>query len=184
MNYGKILNRVQSSSICARHSLIQCKLVHHVYFTKARLAKIYEGVSPACDKCCQSPANLIHMFWLCPSLYNYWTNIFETVLFIIVERIEPNSLTALFGICPSVPSLSTLKQDAIAFVTLLARRLILLNWKSKMPPSHSRWLSDVLYFIKLEKIRFSLKKCSNKFWKLWGPLFQYIKESSSLLSPD
>lgn len=102
--WEKILNRIHSSSICGRHSLIQCKVVHVVYFTKARLARIYEGVSPACDKCCQSPANLIHIFWLFPSLHNYWTNIFETLSFISGERIEPNALTALFGICPSVLS--------------------------------------------------------------------------------
>lgn len=49
-------------SICISHSLILCKVVYHVNFTNARLAK----VSPACDRCCQDPANLIQMFWLCP----------------------------------------------------------------------------------------------------------------------
>lgn len=42
--------------------------LHHTYYTKARLARIYDGVNPTCDRCEQSPANLIQMLWHCPSL--------------------------------------------------------------------------------------------------------------------
>ena len=71
--WAEILKRVHRSFICARNGLIQCKLVHRTYYTMAWLAKIYDCVSPACDRCWQSPAKLINMFWLCPSLHNYWS---------------------------------------------------------------------------------------------------------------
>lgn len=35
-----VLNRVNSSSICARHRLIQCKVVHRAHWSKSRLARI------------------------------------------------------------------------------------------------------------------------------------------------
>lgn len=52
--WAEILKRVHKSSICARHGLIQCKLVHRTYYTNARLLKFYDGVSAACNRCQQS----------------------------------------------------------------------------------------------------------------------------------
>ena len=149
---------------------------------KARLAKIYDGVTPTCDTCKQSPANLIHMLWHCPSLYNYWTEIFNTLSEVVGEKIEPNALSALFGVAP--PSLTKSKKDMLAFATLIARRLIVTNWKSTTPPCYARWIRDTLYFLKLEKIRLSLSGCSNKFGKLWGPFLQFVKRTDLPLAPD
>uniref|UniRef100_A0A669BN31 Reverse transcriptase domain-containing protein n=1 Tax=Oreochromis niloticus TaxID=8128 RepID=A0A669BN31_ORENI len=71
-SWDKILYRVHGSSLCAKHGLIQCKILHRVHWTKARLAQIYPNLSPDCDRCHQTPASLIHMFWSCPSLKQYW----------------------------------------------------------------------------------------------------------------
>ena len=112
-----------TSSICARHGSIQCKVVHRTHWTKVRLSKIYDTVDPSCEKCHQTPANHVHVFWSCVSLYNYWMAIFETLSKVTGTLLQPNAKTALFGI-PLVP-LPKLQLDIIAFATILARRLIL-----------------------------------------------------------
>ncbi len=180
--WTEILRRVHKSSICARHSLIQCKILHRTYYTKARLAKIYDGMTPTCDRCGQSPANLINTLWYCPSLYNYWTEIFNTLSEVVGEKLKPNALSALFGVAP--PSLSKSKKDVLAFATLLARRLIVINWKSATAPCHTHWIRDTLYFLKLEKIRLSLTNSSGNFVKLWGPFLQFVKRTDLSLAPD
>ena len=133
----KILRRVHSSSICAQHSLIHCKLLHRIHFTQARLAKIYGG-SAACLRCQHSPANLIHTFWLCQYLHNFWSDIFDTLSVIVGEGMESVPWITLFVVVPSLPSLSTFKKDLLAFVTLLVRQLILLHWKSTDSSTHTR----------------------------------------------
>lgn len=40
--------------------------------------------------------------------------------------------------------LTTAQSEVIAFSSLLARRLILMNWKSANPPSHGRRVTDVM----------------------------------------
>lgn len=45
------LKRVHKSSICARHSLVQCKILHRAHLTKVRLSETYKDVDPACDRC-------------------------------------------------------------------------------------------------------------------------------------
>lgn len=82
----EILKRVNNSSICVRHGLIQCKILHGVYYTKAQLAKIFCNVSSARIRCHQSPANLLHMFWLCPSWQNLWVEVFDTLLVVAGEK--------------------------------------------------------------------------------------------------
>ncbi len=48
-------------------------------------------------------------------------------------------------------NLSVTVQKALAFTTLLARRLILLKWKHVSPPSFDTWLKEVFTCNKLEK---------------------------------
>lgn len=90
--------RIHRSSICARHSLIQFKVVHRLHLSKAKLAKMYPSVDPTCSRCKQSPATLAHMFWLCPRLSAFWSQIFVSYSRIFGKDVCANPLTAIFGI--------------------------------------------------------------------------------------
>lgn len=97
------------------------------------------------------PMQLLHTFWSCPSLQNYWSQIFKTLSEVLTNHIEHLAFIALFGtISPSL-NIPKYKSDFVAFLTLLARCLILLNWISPKHPTHSLWIKDVFHFVKLEK---------------------------------
>lgn len=117
--WKNILSLAHSSSICARHALIQCKVIHRAHFTNARLAKLFSNRSDACNRCKQSPADHLHMFWSCPVLSDYWSDIFRTLSQALNCTIVPNSLTVLFGLSPITYILAT-AHCVIAFTTLLA----------------------------------------------------------------
>ena len=131
--WGLILRQVHTSSICARHGLTQCKILHRVHFTKVRLSKIYDDVDPMCDRCRQAPAAYIHMLWSCPSLHAYWLEVFNSISICIKTPFERTALSALFGVFPPNLSIPKHKADFVAFVTVLAQRLILMRWKSSPP---------------------------------------------------
>lgn len=178
------LKNVHKSSICAKHGLTQCKIIHRAHLTKVRLAKMYKDVDPTCDRCHLAPANHVHMFWSCPSLYRFWKDLFASISRIVGRTIEPNPLTAIFGAPPStVPSTSS-EAEVIGFVTLLARRLILLRWKSPHAPSHTLWIKDVLNLLKLERIRSCLRGSIEDFHRKWEPFFVYVAELKSPLTED
>lgn len=164
------LTNVHKSSICAKHGLMQFKILHRTHFTNVRLSKIYKDVSPICERCHQAPANHAHMFWSCPTLQSYWVEIFGSLSKITGKLIEPNPLIALFGVTPPTVSISSLETKLTAFVTLLARRLILLKWKSPTPPSHTLWLREVLNFVKLEKNQVHFEGLPDKVLQDLGPL--------------
>ena len=119
------------------------------HYTNARLAKIYPSVSDACGRCDFSPANHVHRFWSCAELRSFWSYIFDILSRSYGYISAPNSLSAVFGNALLTGAPKDLRH-------LLARRMILLNWKLPNPPAHSRWVVEVLHNLKLEKLRFTL----------------------------
>ena len=182
--WKQALTWVHSSSICARHGVIQCKVLHRAHWSKSKLARIYPGSDPNCDKCHQNPANLSHMFWSCPALGAFWTSIFHSLSAITSTPIQPCPLTALFGVLPSDIRLPSYFAQHVAFLTLLARRVILFHWKSSSPPSHSKWLKDALHFMRLEKIKYSLRLSVAKFYKIWQPFIEHVRSLQLDLDPN
>ena len=181
--WDQILKLVHTSSICARHSLLQCKVLFRVHYTNVRLAKIYPDTSDSCNRCKQSPANHTHMFWSCLKLTGFWRQIFDTLSTVLDIDLNPEPCTVLFGSPPlTKPQLPASKRRVLAFTTLLARRLILFKWKHVLPPSHNSWLREVLTHIKLEKVRFSLAGSDNAFNKTWQPFLEYLDRT--IIHPD
>lgn len=71
-----VLARIHSCSICARHGLLQFKIIHRVHWSKQKLHKIFPSIDPSCDRCGLTPVSLGHRSW--PKLSNYWRSIFQT----------------------------------------------------------------------------------------------------------
>ena len=60
----------------------------------------------------------------------------------------------------------------VSFVSLLAQRWILLNWKQRTAPTHSNLMNDVMKHFELEKIKLSLKKNKKRNLTKFGSLLQ------------
>lgn len=172
-----ILKLVNSTSLCARHCLIQFKVVHRAHISKVKLSSIYPDISPYCVKCKHVEASLIHMYWSCSDLGKYCREVFHTLSRVLKVKLDPNPLTALFGVMGGEKKLTTTKQHILSFASLLARRAILLRWRDTLPPTHTQWLEDIMSCLKLEKIRHSLQHSNEKFQKVWGP---FLKEFQTL----
>ena len=70
------LSRIHSCSINSRHRLIQFKVIHRFHYSKVMLHTFYPSVSPICDKCKSNDGTLLHLFWDCPLIYQFWSRIF------------------------------------------------------------------------------------------------------------
>ncbi|KAJ4918953.1 hypothetical protein JOQ06_024410 [Pogonophryne albipinna] len=99
-------------------------------------------------------------------------------------NIRPSPLLALFGVLPTGLSLPSYFAELVAFLTLLARRAILLRWKGPCPPSHSQWIKDALHFMRLEKIKYSLRFSEQKFYKIWQPFLEHVRSLQIDVDPD
>ncbi len=150
--WDKAVERINRTSSCARLNLIQMKVLYHIHYSKTKLAKLYPNIDETCDHCNISKADLTHMFWSCTKLRQFWFSIFEILNSAFNLGIQPNPIMALFGVTGDDIHITKDKENALAFATLIARRRIILEWKSPIPPKLSLWLSDVMFFLKTEKI--------------------------------
>ena len=68
----------------------------------------------------------------CPRLHSFWSAIFATLSDVLQLPIDPSPVISLFGVLPETIPLTKYQCDLVAFVTLLARRLILMHWKKNI----------------------------------------------------
>lgn len=160
-----------SASICARHGLIQFKIIHRLHWSNYKLSKVFSNVDPLCIRCKQTAASLSHMFWGCSALSSFWSQIFSTLSKTLHKPIDPNPLTSILGIIDQNVVKRQSERKVILFTCLLARRLILLNWKQAEPPTYVNWFRDVMMHLELEKIRYSLQNREEKFWETWSSFY-------------
>lgn len=174
--WEKAIKNIHSSIRSARLQLIvQFKILYRVHYSKSRLSKMYPQIIDQCERCRSSPCDLSHTFFLCPMLKNFWSQ-FSTIISKALDiKVELNPYLAILGIPVNSTITSSTHSQILAFTSLIARRKILLNWKSPQAPLISHWLREVLSFLKLEKINFTIKGHKQKFEDKWGPFMTYCK---------
>lgn len=69
----------------------------------------------------------------------------QAISYIRGVNADPDPVIAVFGIIPSEKPFTTLQMNATAFVTMMAQRLILMQWKSVHLASFKHWVKEVLY---------------------------------------
>ena len=166
--------QVNSSSSFACLNLIQIKVLHRMHFSKAKLAKIFPGSSGACNRCAFVPADLAHTFWSCSKLTGFWKSFFKIMSEVLGVAITPCPLIAIFGVPSNYSEFSKQTLNGLAFAPLIVCRRILLHWKLPKPPGEQSGQTDLMSFLKLEKIKFSLRESTEKFYTTWQPLISYF----------
>lgn len=90
--------RIQTSSICVRHSLIQFKVVHRLHLSRSRLVQFYPDLDPTCQRCNQGAATIFNSFWVCPRMGQFWAKVFETLSYVYNKPKDPEPTLAIFGV--------------------------------------------------------------------------------------
>lgn len=178
--WREAISRINSTTSCARLGLIQFKVFHRLHYSKARLTEIFPELDDKCDRCSHTPANLSHMFYFCPKLQPFWETFFRTLSTIWGVDLQPCPQISIFGVPKTIFNLNNIQKDVISFSSLIARRRILLYWKSTSPPTINSWIEDMMKFIKLEKIKFTLRGSSGNFLARWQPFLSHIDNMSEL----
>uniref|UniRef100_A0A671WYB0 Reverse transcriptase domain-containing protein n=1 Tax=Sparus aurata TaxID=8175 RepID=A0A671WYB0_SPAAU len=168
------LQVIHKTSICARLTLMQFKVVFRCHYSKTRLAQIFPNTADVCDRCEGSPCNLTHMFFSCPALSNFWQIYFNTMSKVFSKTFHTSPHIGIFGLPEEYTQYSTKELEVIAFTSLIAKRHLLLNWKSTTAPSSTQWIKEAMSFLKVEKIRYSRRGNLKKFYNKWQSFMNFF----------
>uniref|UniRef100_A0A3B3E0S0 Reverse transcriptase domain-containing protein n=1 Tax=Oryzias melastigma TaxID=30732 RepID=A0A3B3E0S0_ORYME len=173
--WDRCLSRVHSCSVNSRHQLILFKTVHRLHYSKAKLHSIYSSVSPFCDRCKVSEGTLSHTFWFCSSLTGYWSKIFDWFSKAYKTPLRPEAELAIFGCSQTIKNIPATMQRPLELGMIVAKRLILQEWKSPVAPSFQQWITDMLSIIQMEKLRYSRNCSLTTFPDTWGPFLSHLE---------
>ncbi len=116
------------------------------------------------------------MFAFCSKLQNFWNSFFKILSHVLGVELIVCPLIAIFGVPSRGQPLSQRQADVIAFASLLARRRILLSWTSPQPPSISVWLKDLVFFLKLGKIKYNIRGRGESFFEKWQQFISFFND--------
>lgn len=102
-------------------------------------------------------------------LYNFWTAIFEWLSKTYSRDIQPSHDLAIFGCSVETFELPYDMQIALHLGMVVAKKLILLTWKSTTPPCFAHWLKEMLSIIQMERLRLHKPNAQNRFERISGP---------------
>lgn len=145
------------------------KFIYRVYLTPLRLSRIYPNLSPKCNRCKTYTGSLLHMFWECKHLTQFWSSVNK-----FVEKkfnLTPNgsSLRCLFGTIPTVKNNAILKKQLVV-ISYISKKCILLCWNHEKPPTFEMFQQILQDTMNLEYQTYALKNRLDLFDELWGNL--------------
>ena len=73
----------------------------------------------------------------------------------------------IFGVTSENISMTSCQRKTLAFSSLLAQQLILLNWKNAASSNHTHLIMCIMCNLKLEKIRYTVNGALQNFHKTW-----------------
>lgn len=167
------------SSICTTIQETNYKILTRWYLTPSRLHIMFPGTSKHCWRCQKDEGTLLHIFWSCTKLKNFWTMV-RSISQKFMDYQIPND-PAFFLLHVSSITPKKYKKSILRHLTT-AKSCIPVLWKQQSPPSISMWLQKVENINKMEDLIMTAQNrqaAYQKTWTLWN-MFKYSDEGKAL----
>lgn len=142
------------------------------FFITPRLSALRTGVESlgSCwRQCGTSMANHFHVFWACPKIQTFWSEIATEIKKIIGEELDYSFITLYLGKIPEV--FPTIDKYLIQILLVSSRKAITRKWLHADPPTRAQWIGIVKEIHCMERLTFNLRfdlKKYTKYWKKWS----------------
>ena len=157
--------------------LIQYKIIHRVHFTGHRMFKMGFTQSSTCTHCSQNTQDTyLHALWNCTPVQHFWAEITTLLTNILDCHIPLSPSLCLLGDL-TIVNLNPEKSKSLLVALTIAKKTILMNWKSKHTITISHWKNLLLDYISLDKLSSSTKQNSKYKDSTWQPFINSINSS-------
>lgn len=151
--------------VSERDQFIQFKCLHKIYYTPAKLVKMYPETSAECWVCSHSLADFSHIFWHCLVAQEFWIAVVRYFTGITSVPVFMTVSTCLLGLAPTRS-----QHTLLSLLLLYTHKVLILYWKKPITPSLSYWKELVKKVTPFYKATYLSRGCPNKFdkvWKVW-----------------
>lgn len=120
------------------------------------------SLSFACWRCTKDPGDFIHVFWSCPAIRDYWSQVVSVVQDIVGIDIAPTPQTCLLGLVEELAP-KRAERTLIGLLLFYARKITALCWKKRALPQ--KQVNNVL---PLYKETYQNRGCPKKYDRVWA----------------
>ena len=149
---------------------LQLRILHRIIPTNRRLCMYGIRSSENCDRCPGARETLMHLFWLCPAVQNFWTQIIRA-LGLRVALSAPSVVLGTDARC------SQISEKQFYLFALLGKWYIWRCRFNKTNPKVQSFIQMCTNYIRVEKYTAVVKNAIPKFDRDWRQLNEMLKNS-------
>ena len=109
----------------------------------------------------------MHIFWLCPKIAAFWSEILRMIARVTSVRLEQEVEICLLGLIGG-NVISKERKTQIGLLLFYARKVIVLNWKKTEAPSIAQWKNLVNSNLILYRETYCNRGYGEKYSRVWA----------------
>ena len=154
--WNKTCNNIFSMSTNTNLRLIQYKIIHRTHITQHKKHIMGLTGSDICTECTlNKPNDYFHALWLCPPIQHFWREVTTRLSQFLGCYVPLSPSICILGnleILNTGPTQTTTRITTPLLVALtIAKKTILLNWKSRKKINISQWFNLLIQHILMEQ---------------------------------
>lgn len=163
-----IFKMVYNNAIDNNTIEINYKCLSRWYITPDIAHKYQKEKSPECWRGCKEVGNMSHIWWGCPKIKLYWSEVLNKIKEITEIEIPEDPWICLFHV--SLEQTKCNKQKGIVYLLDAAKSIIPRHWLDPEAPKISEWIKkvDKIYFMEyLRHAGTEDQEIFNTNWEWW-----------------
>lgn len=149
--------------------LIRYKIIHRVYWTPCKMARLKLCESETCWRCERSRGTLLHMLYECELTQNFWGKITSCISKALRTEIIPSPALCILGLIPEGVELSSQQILWCRLALTTGCRIVLRHWKSKNEVPFNEWVGEMTKVASYEVLIARQNNREEEYRKIWDP---------------
>lgn len=156
--------------------LITYKIIHRLYWTPCKMARLKLCESELCWRCERSRGTLLHMLYECEKTQNLWEQIILLINKVFGVELSQGPALCILGIITEDVELSPQQTLWCRLALTTGCRIALRHWKSQNTLQFNEWLDEINKIANYERLIFKLNNKEEIFTEIWGPYLRLVKD--------
>lgn len=172
--WRNIHNHIHKGSINIATQECRYKIFTKWYRTPDKINKFLPNISPKCWRCNAARGTLLHIWWECPLIQTYWTEIHHLIT--QITTFTPDYTPAQFLLHHTSIPQRVYKKSLVLHLINAANLCIPVHWRSTSPPSIPEWIRIVDRLAEIENLIHQTSDTPSKYRETWA-CWAHFKES-------
>lgn len=132
-------------------------------------------MSDLCWRCHEAEGTILHIFWECAKIKEFWEMVAETIR--TITEISLGDRPADFLLLDIPISAERYKNSLLRHLLTAARAYIPVLWKRDIPPTRAQWFARIAENQQMENLTLAMKDKDERYRKTWAPYLAYREGS-------